>query len=86
MQYSQEDAAFAVSVSGGAAPYSYRWYVEKDNDQYNELHTTTAVADTFTYEFSDYDFEDYRDINVYCVITDANGQKVTTVYVAPLQK
>ena len=86
MQYSQEKAAFAVSVSGGTAPYSYRWYVEKDNDQYNELHTTTAVADTFTYEFSDYDFEDYRDITVYCVITDANGQKVTTVYVAPLQK
>ena len=82
MQYSQEDAAFAVSVSGGTAPYSYRWYVEKDND----LHTTTAVADTFTYEFSDYDFEGYCDITVYCVITDANGQKVTTVYVAPLQK
>ena len=86
MTSSQEDAAFAVSISGGQAPYSYRWYVEKDNDQYNELHTTTAVADTFIYEFSDYDFEDYRDITVYCIIKDASGQTVQTNYVYPLQK
>jgi len=86
MTSSQEDAAFAVSISGGQAPYSYRWYVEKDNDQYNELHTTNAVADTFLYEFSDYDFEDYRDITVYCIIEDASGQTLKTNYVYPLMK
>ncbi|MBE6685906.1 MAG: hypothetical protein E7591_01590 [Ruminococcaceae bacterium] len=86
MQSSQEDAAFAVSVSGGVAPYTYTWYVFKDGGEESFVNTTTAVADTFKYNFSDYDFEQFRDIYVWCVIKDAAGQTLQTNYVYALQK
>ena len=79
-------AAFAVSVSGGLAPYTYTWYVFKDGGEESFVSTTSAVSDTFTYEFTDYDFEQFRDMYVWCVIKDASGQTVKTNYVYPIQK
>ena len=77
MKSSNEDAEFSVHITGGAAPYSYSWYVLRDNDTtVIDPVTSSDSVNTFTYEFSDYDFDDYRAIAVYCVITDANGVKL----------
>jgi len=87
MTSSQEDAEFTVKVKGGTAPYTYRWYVICDND----ISTIPPIesndaSHTLVREFSDYDFEDYRDISVYCEITDANGKELTTVQANVYQK
>ncbi len=78
MTYSQEDAKFVASVSGGVGPYTYTWYVQMDNDEYIETIKTSDTTCNFSHEFTDYDFEDYRQILVYCVIRSADGQVVTT--------
>ena len=78
MTYSQEDAKFVASVSGGVGPYTYTWYVQMDNDEYIETIKTADTTCNFSHEFTDYDFEDYRLILVYCVIRSADGQVVTT--------
>ena len=86
MTSSREDAVFAVSVSGGQAPYTYTWYVFKDGGEESFVSETPAVADTFTYEFTDYDFEQFIDMYVWCVIKDATGQTLQTNYVYLIQK
>jgi len=87
MTSSQEDAEFTVKVKGGTAPYTYRWYVICDND----ISTippveSNSASHTLVREFSDYDFDNYRDISVYCEITDANGKELTTVQANVYQK
>ena len=79
MTSSMEDATFTVEIEGGDGNYYYDWFVLKDNNEVKVSHgATSATSDTFVYEFSDYDFDDYRDIAVYCVITDVSGSTVTT--------
>lgn len=82
MQSSNEDARFTVEVAGGTAPYTYRWYVIRDND----ISTVPPVesdsaSNTLVREFSDYDFDDYRDISVYCEITDSKGNELVSAEV-----
>lgn len=80
MTSSQEEAEFSVTVSGGKGPYTYKWTVAYDNDERVSESTYPYVTDHFTCEFSDYDFEEYRIITVWCEITDANGDTITTPY------
>ena len=79
MTSSQEDATFTVEIGGGVGPYTYQWVICYDN---TEVTPSPAVSntntDTFKYRFTDYDFDDYHNIGVYCVITDAVGKSVTT--------
>lgn len=86
MKSSQEDATFTVRVTGGKAPYTYTWYVLKDNDEYIESYKTSSGKNTLTYNFSDYDFEGYQTIVVNCVITDASGQRIASDYTYPIPK
>ncbi len=79
MKSSMEDATFSVIVSGGVAPYNYEWYIYFDNEELAlkgvESH---QVFNSMTHSFSDYDFDDYRDITVVCTVTDAAGNKVNS--------
>lgn len=79
MSSSQEDASFTVKVKSGMPSYRYEWYVEYDGNAVLATEEySTSTTNTFTHTFSDYDFDDYRDIFVYCVVTDARGTKLTT--------
>ena len=88
MTSSMEEATFIVEVDGGARSYLYEWSIMMDGvvKKVVEHGVTSNASDTLSYLFSDYDFDDYRDIEVFCVITDANGDKVTTNTVEVLQK
>ena len=77
MEISQENAEFSVTIQGGSAPYTYQWVTLYDTKEVkSDPVTSTSSIHVFTKEFSDYDFDDYRDIGVYCMITDSKGQSV----------
>ena len=87
MLSSSEDASFTVEILGGTAKYYYEWYVVYDNETRSELHgPTSAKSDVFTWQFTDYDFDDYRDIAVYCEVSDIEGRVVTTQMAKVLHK
>ena len=79
MTSSQEMASFDIAISGGAAPYTYRWYVVyNDTEVCGDVNTTDSTEYSFGWSISDYDFDEYRDIYVYCAVTDSNGATVTS--------
>lgn len=87
MTSSSEDASFHVNISGGMAPYTYQWYVCYDGDKVPaQSQLDIITGNTFIKQFTDYDFDDYRTIEVYCVITDSANHSVTTNYASVLQK
>ena len=73
-----ERASFSVTVSGGKKPYSYEWRKIKPNgaditpagDMYEGL-TSATMADNDPYSSDD-------GAQYYCVITDADGNTVTS--------
>ena len=86
MVSSQENATFTVAVSGGVAPYTYQWHILYDNTEVKPTAVTTEeTSNTLTYSFSDYDFDEYRGILVYCVVTDANGKSLESANAEVLQ-
>ncbi len=77
MTSSMETASFTVTVTGGIAPYTYRWYVSYDDETVPQnSFTTRDTHHTLNVTVSDYDFDEYNAIYVYCVITDAAGKQV----------
>ena len=79
MTSSQESAEFTVSVVGGVAPYTYEWVLCCDNEEsWYQPELTNSTVSVLREEFTDYMFEDYNNIGVYCVITDAAGSSVKT--------
>lgn len=78
MKSSSEDATFNVKVRGGDGNYTYRWIINFDGDGQSETVLTTSTTSTFSFPITDYDFDEYREIVVWCVITDGQGNKVTT--------
>ena len=86
MGSSQEDAEFSVTIKGGSAPYTYQWVVEYDNKEVKtDPVVSTGTIHVFTYNFSDYDFDENRGIGVYCIITDSKGATVKTTLAEVLQ-
>ncbi len=86
MTYSQEEVEFDISIMGGAAPYTYKWTIYYDNDDRPQPPVVTnETSNTFRYTFSDYDFDAYNGIYVYCEITDAANKTITSAdaYVYP---
>ena len=84
MTSSSEDAFFTVEIKGGKGDYRYEWYVNDVKKATEE--STPAKKLTYTISVTDYDFDMLGDINVYCVITDANGTQVKTDTVSVLPK
>ncbi len=86
MQSSQEYVSFTVEIDGSSLNYDYEWHILKDNDETKITHSEiSATRDTVEFEVSDYDFDDYREIAVYCVITDNEGNTTTTSWANVLQ-
>lgn len=86
MSSSQEDAVFTVSIAGGVGSYCYEWVVCYDNREvWYEPVFTYDTSSTFQVEISDYDFDEYNDIGVYCVITDSTGRRLESSLAEVLQ-
>ncbi len=86
MEYSQEDAAFTVTVKGANAPFTYEWHVSLDSEESTYSYKTKATRHTFSYEFNDYMLEDYRDIHIWCVVRNTQGEALKTYSATVLPK
>ena len=87
MTSSMEEATFTVEIEGGMPNYYYDWYIYKDNDETKVSHgATSATSDTLTFVVSDYDFDDYREISVRCIVTDVEGNSIGSAWAHVLQK
>ena len=86
MVSSQEDAVFTVTVAGGVAPYTYEWVVCYDNEEvWYKQDPTYSTNSVFRVEITDYDFEDYNGVGVYCLITDSAGNRIESSLAEVLQ-
>ena len=72
--------SYTVEVAGGKAPYTYQWYLKAQSGQWTESTNSTA---TCTFEVNMITV--LQTYSFYCVITDADGESVTTdtVYFLP---
>lgn len=87
MESSQEDAEFTVVVEGGSAPYTFQWIICYDNEEVQvQPVKTDNPANTLLHEFSDYDFDAYNGIGVYCIITDSKGVAVESEFAVVIPK
>ncbi len=77
---SGSDAVFAVKVSGGKTPYKYEWHcifpsngdrVLMDNSWFSGTKTDTVTSKSCTVDTD-------NGSKFYCVVTDANGNSVTS--------
>lgn len=74
-----EMALFSVQIKGGKAPYTYKWVTERESvPDYYVNDQSDALTSVFYFETDKNSFTYTKYIRVYCVITDANGDKVTT--------
>ncbi len=73
-----EKVAFTVQISGGTAPYTYKWFIEKDNGTSNQSATLQKTSSTFNVPFSDSSFNNTKTIRIYAEVTDSTGAKVTS--------
>ena len=72
--------SYTVEVAGGKAPYTYQWYSKAQSGQRIE---STKSSATYTFEVNMITVQ--QTYSFYCVITDADGESVTTdtVYFRP---
>ena len=79
MHYSSEQITFVVEVYGGIPAYTYEWIVVRDGvEEIVRTYVTDDTDDYLFYTFTDYDFDYCRTIEVYCIITDENGDYVVS--------
>ena len=83
-----EVAAFNILAAGGKAPLSYQWYIEFNG---NKVVVDKAGNDIFGAVYSGYNTKNfsvlssgkaYYEIEFFCVVTDADGNKVKSDSVA----
>ena len=87
MESSQEDAEFTITLEGGMAPYTYWWCILYDDEAvWTSPIESQETTNTLVWNFSDYDFEDYRDIKVGCVVSDANGESLQSAFAVVIPK
>ena len=67
-----DTVSFTVEVTGGKGPYTYQWWLKAQSGQWVESSTTA----TCNFEVNAITILQYYAF--YCVITDANGNSVTT--------
>ena len=75
------DVVFVVAVSGGTPGYTYQWWYDTDNIEPREMSeadtwatgwdTEEAVVSVYASDFAEH-------LMVWCVITDAKGQTITS--------
>ena len=87
MRSSGETAGFTVEVTGDTGPYTYQWVVSYDGEKVMPTPVTGAFpSNTLAYYFSDYDFETYEIIHVYCMITNSYGTTISSGHALVLPK
>ena len=67
-----ETAKFTVAVTGGKPTYNYKWYAEQPNGI-----TATFATNSATLTLNNL-YATQNGDKIYCVITDADGKKVTS--------
>ena len=74
------DPKFSVTVSGGKAPYEYKWYLDLGSFVVTDVKSSSALTGELTVTGSKdmLDLADNETVTIWCVITDAAGQSVTT--------
>ena len=83
MEYSSEEIEFTVEVMGGTPAYTYEWFVSRDGvEECVSTYVTDDTWHTLVYTITDYDFDYAYTVEVYCVVTDEEGDFVTS---APAQ-
>ena len=74
----EETVSFSAEISGGKAPYTYKWVIEKETG----TNPTSGTSDKQTSSFQvsvrkdSFDFSKY--MRVYVVVTDADSKSVTS--------
>lgn len=87
MRSSGETAGFTVEVTGDTGPYTYQWVVSYDGEKVMPTPVTSAFpSNTLAYYFSDYDFETYETIHVYCMITNSYRTTISSGFALVLPK
>ncbi len=67
-----DTASFTVEVAGGAEPYSFQWWVKKPSA--SRFSKSSITGPTYSVELT----EARNGNQVYCVVTDAQGNSVTS--------
>lgn len=70
--------SFTVEISGGKAPYTYKWYIEKETGSNFQQVDSEKKTSTYNVTFSKDSFTFTKYIRVYVEVTDAAGAKVTS--------
>ncbi len=73
-----DKVAFTVEISGGKAPYNYKWYIEKETGSNFQQVDSEKKTSTYNVTFSKDSFTFTKYIRVYVEVTDAAGAKVTS--------
>ena len=73
-----EKVSFTVQISGGTAPYTYKWFIEKDTETSTQSATLQNTSSTFNVPFTASSFNNTKTIRIYAEVTDSTGAKVTS--------
>ena len=71
-----ETVSFTVDISGGKAPYIYKWVIEKETGTTPTSATSEKLTSTYNVTFSKDSFAFTKTIYIYCVVTDSDGKSV----------
>jgi len=78
LKAAEETVAFTVEISGGKAPYLYKWFVEKENGSTYTQESSEKKTGTCSVPFGKDSFTGTKYVRVYAEVTDADGNKVTS--------
>ena len=78
MKSESEAVSFTVQISGGRAPYTYRWFTEKGTSLTSESATILGTSHTYTVSFPESALVSTKSVYFYVEVTDANGARATS--------
>ncbi len=78
MKAAEEKVPFTVEISGGKAPYTYQWYVEKETGTSLTPAPSEKTTSSVTVPVNKDSFTTTKYIRVYVAVTDAEGKTVTS--------
>ncbi|MBE6726802.1 MAG: S-layer homology domain-containing protein [Ruminococcaceae bacterium] len=78
LKAAEETLSFTVEISGGKAPYLYKWFVEKETGTTYSQESSEKKTSTCSVPFGKDSFSFTKYVRVYAEVTDAEGKKVTS--------
>ena len=78
LKAAEEKVTFTVEISGGKAPYTYKWILEKEigTNPTSEVSNDKKSSLSVQFRKDTFDFSKY--VRIYCEITDGAGTKVVS--------